>query len=194
MSPGLAEKKGAARVAAAARTLSEQEFIRKEQRPGQASRLFLLEETGSGRPYTHPGSAWDAASTIPREQRPLYFRIPNALWTNGWMAALSGPALFMYLAVLNEARSKQRYNIWFSPAVANERYGLTEVTRRKGLAELEAHSLIDKDRMPVGQLSLGAVRMRNTFDIDPARLEELKPGMSFTKPGKDLQELLAKMG
>lgn len=164
--------KGAARVNAAARRLVEGKFLTVEKRPGQPSRLFLQNELGTGITYTHPGSHWRKADPGPSASAPRYTQLPVSLWTNGWVADLSAPALAMFLVLLEQTRGKNYHDLWFSPSVAAKRYGLSEVTRRKGLAELELKGIILIDQAPVGRGTLSEIRRRNTYSVYLDRLDQ----------------------
>lgn len=168
------EKKGAARVNAAVRRLVEGGFLEVEKRKGHPSRLILREETGTGAPYTHPGSHWEPkkGSTNKPKDAPRYTQIPSELWTTGWMATLSAPAVAMLLILLEQTRGKNFDGLWFSPSVAAKRYGLNEVTRRKGIDELETFGLITVNRIPVGRGSLSAIRRRNTYSVEMDRFQD----------------------
>ncbi|WP_350353287.1 hypothetical protein ABS642_10445 [Microbacterium sp. A8/3-1] len=166
------ETKGAARVNAAIRRLVEGGFLAAERRPGNPSRLFLREETGSGAPYSHPGSHWITKKAKKDKDAPRYTQLPATLWLNGWIAALSAPALAMLLILLEQTRGKTFEGLWFAPSVAAKRYKLSETTRRKGIDELVQLNLVFVDRVPIGRGTLGAIRERNTFTVNLPRLEE----------------------
>lgn len=166
------DTKGAARVNAAVRRLVEAGYLDSDPRPGHPSRLFLREETGTGAPYSHPGSHWVSKQAKKDKDGPRYTKLPASIWLNGWIAALSGPALAMLLILLEQTRGKTFEGLWFSPSVAAKRYQLSETTRRKGIDELESLSLIWVERAPIGKGTLTAIRERNTFGINLARLDE----------------------
>lgn len=167
------ETKGAARVNAAARRLVEGGFLGVEKRPGQSSRLFLMDETGSGEKYTHPGSYWTKSETVtPAKDAPRYTQLPVDIWVNGWMAKLSGPALTMLMILLEQTRGKTYENLWFSPAVVAKRYAISDVTRRKGVEELAQLRLISVDRVPVGRGTLSDIRKRNTYTLNMSRISQ----------------------
>ncbi|MDY0914489.1 hypothetical protein [Rathayibacter festucae] len=186
------ETKGAARVNAAVRRLVEGGFLRAEARKGQPSRLILCEETGRGAPYTHPGSHWEVRKDLKKKSAagPRYTQIPSTLWTNGWVAVLSGPATAMFLILLEQTRGKNYEELWFSPSVATARYGLSEVTRRKGVEELEELGLIYVDRKPVGKGSLSMIRRRNAYTIEMRRLDQ-KPEEARVMREFDFAKLLS---
>ena len=162
------EAKGAARVNDAIRTLTKLKYVRTVQRAGQPSRVFLLNELGTGDPYSHPGEIWQAvkdADSRARRKIPRYMQLPVDLWTNGWMAALSGPALAMLLVLLDSARGREPVRLWFSQSVAKDRYALTEPTRKRGLDELEEYGLITVEREQVVRDEFSTRRYRNTYTV-----------------------------
>lgn len=168
-----ADSKGSARVNAAVRRLGEQGFLRVERRPGMPNQVFLLEETGTGSAYTHPGSYWTPARRS--KSSPKYTRIPTELWRNGWIAKLSGPGLAMLLILLERARGQNFSGLWFSSSVAQQRYGLSEVTRRRGIEDLERLNLVIVDRAPIGKGTLATSRFRNTYTLNVIELEKVTP-------------------
>lgn len=173
------EGKGAARVNDAIRTLTKLHYIRAVQRAGQPSRVFLLNELGTGEPYSHPGEIWqavkDADSRI-RRKTPRYMQLPVDLWVNGWMAALSGTGLAMLLVLLDSARGKEPVRLWFSQSVAKDRYALTEPTRKRGLDELERYGLITVERAQIVRDEVSTRRYRNTYTVHPETLQKLPEG------------------
>ena len=178
------EKKGAARVNAAVRRLVEGQFLEAEKRKGLPSRLILRDETGNGDVYTHPGSHWEPkkGSSKKPKNAPRYTQIPATLWTNGWIAALSAPAVAMLLILLEQSKGKNFDGMWFAPSVAAKRYGISEVTRRKGIDELAAFRLITVDRIPVGRGTLSTIRWRNTFSVQMARFNDRPEDEPSQKP------------
>jgi DNA-binding transcriptional ArsR family regulator len=102
-----------------------------------------------------------------------YVQLPSSFWTRGWICVLSGPAVAMYLALLHELRgAEDPAPVWFSPAVADSRYGLSEDTRSRGLRELTRAGLIDTKRRPVGTGAFDDNRYRNVYTLNPKKLEE----------------------
>ncbi|GAB3305773.1 hypothetical protein GCM10027427_35140 [Pseudoclavibacter terrae] len=167
-----AETKGAARVNAAVRRLVQAGFLAVESRPGQASRVTLREETGTGATYSHPGSHWNKNSVVPTKNPPRYTQLPVGIWSCGWLAILTGPAVAMLLVLLEQTRGRKFDGLWFSPSVAAARYGLSEATRRKGIAQLAKLGVITVDHAPVGRGTLSETRRRNTYSIHMHRLSE----------------------
>jgi len=168
------ETKGAARINAAIRKLDELGFLRVEKRPGQPSRVYLRDESGSKHEYTHPGDVWVAikdADSRTRRKTPRYMQLPVEFWSKGWIAALSGPALAMLLILLNSARGKKPSDLWFSQSVIETRYGLAEATRRKGLDELEAYGLVTVERARIVRDELSTGRYRNTYTVHTERFD-----------------------
>lgn len=168
------ESKGAARINAAIRKLDALGYVRVEKRPGQPSRIFLLEESGSKKEYTHPGEVWVTnkdADPRTRRKTPRYMQLPIEFWSEGWAAALGGPALAMLLILLNSARGKEPSGLWFSQSVIEARYGLAEATRRKGLDQLTAFGLVSIDRTRIVRDELSTGRYRNTYTVHTERFK-----------------------
>lgn len=172
------EGRGAARVNAAIRTLTDLGYLKRERRAGRPSRLYLMDETGSGAEYTKPSAYWapGAERSDAVSDRFRYTVLPSEFWVNGWICVLSGSAVAMYLALLQQSNIKAgkvtRQNFWFSPSVAARRYGLTDITRSKALRELENHQLIGISSGVTGR-ALSHLRVRNTFTVDLDQLKQV---------------------
>lgn len=116
---------GARQIRDALHDLEERAFISLTRTDGGVNEIRLLEELGRGRLYTYPDPALQQ----------LYMRIPRALWAEGWIAAMSGRALAVYLAVLANSGWRD-VDFWMSPGLFHERYGMGETTRKKGFQDL----------------------------------------------------------
>jgi hypothetical protein len=141
------ETRGVRRVQEAIRDLQDQSLITVRDRGGQPSVLTLLNENGQGELYSPPSDAYNQLqqrrSASPDLLRPhRYFRIPSALWTEGYIARLGGPGIAMLLVLLCEQRAPGS-DVWFSPRVAKERFHLAPSTRSAGLEQLRELDLID---------------------------------------------------
>ncbi|MEV4013124.1 hypothetical protein AB0J35_21705 [Nonomuraea angiospora] len=164
------ESAGARRVQEAFRWLEKEGFVALDRRPGDATRVHLLDDAGSGNRYQDPGplaKPHTKRSAKEREQH-FYVRLPSKLWTEGWVAELSGAAIAMYLAALHEERGRAGETIWISPRIGYERYDLSDETRNKGLRELVDYDLLYLQRLPVPQTSFDErYRARNAYRIPP---------------------------
>ncbi|MER6288564.1 hypothetical protein [Streptomyces sviceus] len=165
---------GVRRVQEALRWLDREAFISLERRQGASSAVRLLSDAGTGRPYLAPGIAIKTANKAQREEH-LYVQLPSGLWTNGWISELSGAAIAMYLVLLHERRGEQK-QVWLSPRIGREQYGLSDETRRKGLTELSGHELIKVSKRPLHQgLFEDPLRTRHVYDLNPDALDQLDP-------------------
>ena len=133
---------GTRRIQDALRWLHENSFVALDRRPGNASRVHLLDDAGSGTAYRDPGSLANKRARLaepepePERERHFYVRLPREYWTNGWITHLSGAATAMYLAVLREQRGTIHEPVWISPRIGRDQYDLSDETRTKGLTEL----------------------------------------------------------
>lgn len=175
------ESNGARRISDALNWLDRHHFVTLNRQPGQVSKVTLLREDGSGSPYEIPGKVGASASRITgvpfptrknRKREYFYVKIRSEFWTNGWIAFLSGRAIAMLLALLNELhRNKRRpTEVWFTPADALERFGLSEESRSAGLQELKDAGLLTIRRASVSK-PLEFRRMRNVYKVDLDILE-----------------------
>lgn len=167
------ESAGARRINDAFAWLAEHEFIRSIPRPGLPSRIELLHESGTGRPYEVPGAAWgklppDASA----EERDLarYVRLPPQFWTNGWLPVLSGSAVAMLLVLLAEIGPNEpgEHEVWLSPDVALRRYDLSSDTRSAGFRELVDAGIVQVMRRTINPTAFDFRRMRNVYRYQPS--------------------------
>lgn len=170
---GLADPatKGARRISAAMHWLALHEFVQRQDQPGRPPRLVLLEEAGNGREYTLPGARIAELAAADEDwSAHRYVKLPKELWTSGWLAALSGPALTMLLVLLAHGSVNHRDDLWFSPGFADQRYHVSEDTRYRGLADLKGHGLVAVRKRPLRRSRLEEVRLRNSYSLDLERL------------------------
>ncbi len=167
--------KGARQVRSALRWLHTHQLLEVKPDPGVGATITLLSDLGTGEPYTVPGRSaakakkqGDSVATSDR-----YLKLPETFWTRGWLHVLSGPAIAMLLALLDASRGSNPSEIWFSERVADARYTLTEETRSKGLAELEAFDVLSRKVRAIKTEQLAAPRLRHAYILDTHRLQEL---------------------
>lgn len=159
------ETNGARRIRTALGELEKRGFIRLEKHgPGIPPEIFLLEESGTGSPYTIPFSNFGAANV--NSTRHEYFRIPEGFWTQGIISSLSTAGLVMLLILLSESQGKPK-GIWFSPANSRIRYEISDGTRKAGLNELHEEGLVKVRRQAQapGSARVMAVRSRNVYTV-----------------------------
>jgi len=168
------EGRGTRRVRQAIAALANAKLIDVSDRPGQPNRITLLDEGGEGAPYRLPGAAYNAARGSGEQWRHRYIQLPDTLWTNGWMAALSGAALAMLLVLFAELGRKdpEVTDLWFSPSRASKVYGISEDTRSKGLRELRAAGLVSARRRAASRDVLDFKRVRNTYRLEMKRFDD----------------------
>jgi hypothetical protein len=173
------ETNGARRITDAVAWLGEHRLLHLERKQGRPTRIYLLADDGTGEPYRPPGKILEelrAKGVDPRAdefKRHLYLQLPAHFWTNGWLAGLSGLGIAMLLALLAEQRDKDAGSeLWFSPRLAKQRFGLSEDARTAGFRQLEIVRLASMRRRPVNRDAFEFARMRNTYTLDRARLEK----------------------
>ncbi|MFF4891444.1 hypothetical protein [Micromonospora chersina] len=168
---------GARRVREAFKWLEDEGFIALEPRPGEAGRIHMLDDAGSGRAYEAPGPLLARHRKRSQEQREKHFyvQLKREFWTEGWISHLSGAAISMYLAALHEERGKTGEAVWISPRIGRERYDLSDETRGKGLGELVNLGLLNLGRRPVPQSSFDErYRARNVYRVIPNGLSQVQ--------------------
>ncbi|MCW2901983.1 MAG: hypothetical protein JWO67_4248 [Streptosporangiaceae bacterium] len=182
---------GARRIKDALRWLDVNQFIRLERVPGRDSVVHLLDDIGLGRSYELPGAAYNRLREDPEAARMhTYLKVPGALWTRGWMSILPGPAVAMLIVLLYESSRTDKTWVWFSPSVADLRYGISEDTRVKGIRKLQQAGLIDIGRQPVGTDTFDYKRFRNVYQLrtDVLLTGEVKLDLTITRPGPMIPE------
>lgn len=130
---------GARSIRNAHRVLADKQFFREPAGPGrEARRIQLLREDGSGRDYSIP--------TGQKDQGDMYFRAPEALWTQGIIARLETPGLVMLLAALSisswDAEAHAYSSVVFRPKTTRDHFGVADSTRKRGLQELSEQGLL----------------------------------------------------
>lgn len=164
------EQAGARRIQEALRWLEDAGFVALDRRRGEATRVHLLDDAGSGKPYQPPGPLARPRPKRTQKEREQHFyvRLDREFWTEGWVTELSGAAVAMYLVALHEQRGRSDEPIWISPRIGRERYDLSDETRHKGLRELVDYGLLDLQRRPVPQTSFDErYRARNAYHLPP---------------------------
>lgn len=167
--------KGARRVNEALAWLEAENFVRMKSSRGVPPVVTVLDEGGSGHPYTLPGP------TIKRLQeaekawnRHAYEKVPVELWTNGWMAALTGPALACLLVLRSAPPSPDgspNLASWFSPTLLKDRYNMSDDTRLRGMRGLEELGLVTSRQSALARTSVDFQRYRTEYTLRPGRLQ-----------------------
>lgn len=164
--------RGTRRVLAAFRDLEDRDMVRIRDRGGLPNAVRPMSDRGSAKTYEPPSETYNrlqqknANEALLRRHR--YFRVPSGLWTQGHIAALTGPGLAMLLVVRAEQRGKDNTPVWFSPQVASERYGLAESTRVQGLEQLRRQGLLTTTTQKISESGafIDQIRRRNVHTLD----------------------------
>ena len=153
--------RGARKIHAALGYLEGEGLVHLERRAGLPSTVRLLDERGTGDEYSRPGKG------------DLYIQIPASFWTRQWISALTGPAVAIFLVLLDQRRHNEpTKRIWLSPRIAAELYGLSSDTWTRGTKELAGHGLIDVRAVPVNEHTWGLKRRRNTYLVNVDHLDD----------------------
>ena len=187
---------GARRINEAQRWLEKHHFITVEARPGHANRITVLEESGTGAPYTPPGHAANQLRHTDQVTRHLYTQLPRELWTQGYLSMLTGPGLAFLLILLDQQALKmpglpKLLPMWFSPKVLRDRYSLSDDTRTKGMTDLRELGLINISRQPINPGDFDLERIRNAYTLNlgtlnhPARRQRTTPLPLEPQAGQD---------
>lgn len=116
------------------RRIEDRGLISRDRRK-RMSKVTLLREDGSGRPYTHPGS-----------DRERHLKIPHGFWLEGppsqrWFRLLDLPEMAMLLISLSRLDD---FRLPFESAP--EWYGISADTASRGLHGLESRGLLRIDK------------------------------------------------
>lgn len=188
------------RVRDAVRRLENRNLLQDPVRPDSTGRrrvLDLLREDGSGSLYTNP--AWHRLHTGEIAKEGRFIQLPNTLFRNGWLSALSGSALATWLVLEDSASLRQRQTpsenktpleTFISPRLRRERYHISADTFLNGRAELIAHGLLSRSDKTY-QVAGGRYHRREilalykgNFAAEPVQaiVPELLPGRGRTAP------------
>ena len=161
------EGNGQRRIRDAIGWLEDQQLLKTERNPGHPMTLQLLCEDGSGKAYTDPAGAARKKKTNKEDLvgSDLYVGLPESFWTEGWIVSLSGRAIAMLLVIAEVTFSPTREFEWVSPQRARWRYGISEDTWSKGIAELRARKIIEIRKKPVSEDDFDFRRVRNTYKL-----------------------------
>jgi hypothetical protein len=106
----------------------EQQHLVRSERDRTLRRVYLLDDSGSGVPYTHSNAG---------QSRFDYFKLPHSYWLDGWSGSLHLPGSAVLLIALSLPKSfilpQQHGGRW---------YGISRDTVRRGLRELVKHELL----------------------------------------------------
>lgn len=150
-------RNGARRVNDAIDWLAEHKFIVSERRKGTPGAVRLLNQNGSGGPFTRPSGAT------------RYVQLPLAIWRQGWIVGLSGTALAL-LIILLDLQSGRPDRQWVSPREAKLRYDLSADTWTKGTHELERVGLLSIFKQSQGDV-FDYRRTRNAYWVNEDQLQ-----------------------
>jgi len=164
---------GARRINEAVRWLEANNFVTVELRPGHPNRVTLLDEVGEGDSYSVPGERTRALKEAgrarvgdPEFDRHRYIQLPAEFWTSGRFSVLSTPAVAMYMILLSEkGANPDSTELWLSPRVAAERYGLSSDTRAAGFDELRRAGMVEVRRRHVSSGIFDVTRYRNVYKL-----------------------------
>lgn len=150
------EGTGARQVRDTLHELRDRGFVSLTPTHTGVNEIRLLNELGTGDRYTFPSPA----------DGERYFRIPRQLWADGWMRAMTGRALAVYLATLSNAGWKQE-PFWISSDLFHSRYGMGDTTRKKGFRELVDLGVLDIDSYSTTRQEGTRTFRRNVYTFNP---------------------------
>jgi hypothetical protein len=162
--------RGERRVREAFKVFQRDALIVVEPQAGRPSVIHLLQEDASDQQYSRPGIHMERAKDAGEKADPahLFVQLPAGFWTQGWAVVLNGPAIAMLLVLLVVTENGRKKNQWVSPT-QRARYGLSDDTWTRGIAELVKHGVVEVRKMPVSR-DFEWKRVRNTYSVNVGRL------------------------
>jgi len=149
-----APSRGPRQVLSALGWLERNHLVALTPRKGHETVVRMLNDDGSGRPYSPPNPMIDRND--PNEK---YVRLPSTFWLRGWVQVLSAPAVAMLLIFMHHhaTRGKPKHmlhslqgdGLWLARNFAADRYVIIDDTRYKGIAELNQYGLVASHRQAV---------------------------------------------
>ena len=136
---------GTAAIRRGIQHLESEGLIRAERRQGTVPTLQLLREDGTGKPYSLPA---DKRSSPTGAAEGRYVTLPPTLWTNGWIAALSGRALLVLVSLLVQRDIDPDTLTFVAPSIRESLYGIGEDTFSRGASELKYYGLVARTVAP----------------------------------------------
>jgi hypothetical protein len=136
------------------------------------AQLIAVEQAGRGRPpeITILDPSGGGGERPTREGR--YITVPIAMWSQGWIATLSGRALAVYV-VLRELTGG-RPDGASADLYRKQEYGLSDDTWSRACEELQQLGLLDVSQV-VDHVEFGQTRVRNRYQLVADGLERTAP-------------------
>jgi len=176
--------RGARRITNALEVLATLKLVKLEKAHGEATRVILNDESGEGRKYENPSTAYSVKSN----KRDLYFKVSSRLWTSGQIQQLKAPELAMLLILLQEGGHRRDTDplanflhkhghllgieVWFTTENFPARYGISPSMRSRGTKGLCEAGLLETERRPVGPpgkpISFSSEKLRKIYRLQGA--------------------------
>lgn len=153
---------GARRIRDALRWLETNQFVHVKRRPGREAEVFLLSDEGTGKNYVR----------VSKEAKDRWEKLPDMMWSKGWMAALSGRALATLLMLLDYSSMVNRRgkSVWIPPSRAKELYSLSPETWTRGSRELEEYGVLTAEMKYFKESPLASLHRRKEYSLNLSRL------------------------
>jgi hypothetical protein len=158
---------GAARVRRSLGELASSKLIWLDRSNGVTPRTQMRREDGSGGPYKLPvkkrAVVTDDGTTELRAEG-KFVTLPAAFFTNGWGAALTARAIATLLVVLVQNDLEPDKPVFIAPSIRTDRFGMSEDSFLRGVAELTHHGVLHHESAPVQRdWSTSRGRVRHAF-------------------------------
>jgi len=153
---------GARRVNSALKVLASNDhrLVAIEAPPGRTRTIKILRPDGSGEEWN------DADLKAP------YVTLPIALWKKGWLLALSGRALAIFIVLRELTGGRKTKGAW-ADGIRKRQYGFSDDTWTRATEELRDRGLLTVERETYQ--SQGEPRQRNVYQLHLDVLETFRP-------------------
>ena len=179
--------KGAARVRAAFRWLSDHGFIEIDGgRLKKTGRVRVIHEASlylpsQWREIPRQSPEGKADGTLYKEfprYNESYVRVPSALWANGWMGYLKASELMVLIFVCKLSENGSHQKVEIKAHRRYERFGLSDAMWRQGVTGLQNRGIV-KSFEPA------------KYKTDPVELRAYDYKMEISLNGRNMDEALA---
>jgi len=154
---------GARRVNSAFKSLEELNLVQRDRKPGRVPNTAILNPDGSG-------SAWDDTKLEPGH----YVSLPIDLWRRGWIVALSGRAIALFVILREATGGRATTGTAWLPGTRKRQYALSDDFWADATSELVAAGLLDVEAKTFSYQ--GEPRRRNVYILHSDRVQQFDPG------------------
>lgn len=154
---------GGRRVNNAFKSLEELNLVHRDRLAGHVPNTTVLNPDGSG-------GAWDDTKLEPGH----YVSLPIDFWKRGWIVALSGRAIALFLILREATNGRKTTGTAWIPGTRKRQYVLSEDFWATAISELVEAGLLDVEARTFAYQ--GEPRRRNVYILHSDRVQQFDPG------------------